>query len=78
MTFFINADNADDTEIFNSEDWYIRKGSGSGDKYGVCIGTRVLAEIDNASFKKIQTTLRSKHVRIIYITSKGNVTFEYN
>lgn len=83
MTFFINADKLEDTKIFHSDDWLIRKvqkiNSEDDCLYEIVIMdlAPAIAKISFTGFKKIMNTLRSKKVRNIYITSDENITFDY-
>lgn len=83
MTFFINADKSEDTMIFHSDRWLIRKAP-KKDLKDPCLYEIVImdlapaiAKVSFTGFKKIMNTLRSKKVRNIYITSDENITFDY-
>lgn len=79
MTFFIDADKLEDTKIFHSDNWFIRKDLKDDCLYEICITNldSSIAKISFTGFKKIMNTIRSKNVRNIYITSNENITFDY-
>lgn len=79
MTFFIDADKLEDTKIFHSDSWFIRKDQKDDYLYEIYITNldSSIAKISFTGFKKIMNTIRSKDVRNIYITSNENITFDY-
>lgn len=79
MTFFIDADKLEDTKIFHSDGWFIRKDQKDDYLYEIYITNldSSIAKISFTGFKKIMNTIRSKDIRNIYITSNENITFDY-
>ena len=78
VTFFINADKVEDTQVYHTNEWFILKDPENEGIYDIWVkGLSPIGKISLKGFKKIMFNIRSHDVSCIYITSDENISFDY-